>query len=330
VIDGILPVDKPVGWSSHDVVARVRRLAQQRQVGHAGTLDPLASGVLVLVLGRATRLSSYLMDAPKSYCADVVLGVTTATDDGEGPAQEQHDVSHLKLVDAERCLERFMGPIDQVPPRYSAIHHGGERLYRLARRGIDVQPKARLVTVYELEIEEWQLPRVRIRVRCGSGTYLRALARDLGIALGVGGYLHALRRVASGTFTAPACASMDVLSDKQSVRRALVPPDHALLDRPAMVLSAQEAQSVQMGQSIRLSTVEAPSPPAPLPHRGRGESPTAAFSPSPVRERGLGGEGEVRLYGASGTLIALARLSNGLVKSFRVFDGGSELDADGL
>jgi tRNA pseudouridine55 synthase len=322
VIDGILPVDKPVGWSSHDVVARVRRLAQQRQVGHAGTLDPLATGVLVLVLGAATRLSSYLMDAPKSYCADIVFGVTTATDDAEGPAQEQRDISHLKRVDVERCLERFKGPIDQVPPMYAAIRHGGERLYRLARKGVDVQPKARRVTVYELEIEEWLLPRVRLRVRCGSGTYLRALARDLGIALGVGGYLHALRRVASGAFTAPACVAMDALSDKQSVKRAVVPPDHALLDRPAVVLSAHEARAVRMGQSIRLSAMEAPSPPAPFQP---GTPPQARVTHASGWRKG-----EVRLYGASGTLIALARLSNGLVKPFRVFVGGSELDADGL
>src|SRR5947209_9286254 len=138
--NGILPIDKPQGWTSHDVVARVRRLAGQRQVGHAGTLDPLATGLLLVVLGKATRVSSYLMESQKSYRAEVVLGVTTVTDDAEGSIVAQWPVPRLTEIEIERCLGKLTGEIDQVPPAYAAIRQGGQRLYKLARKGIEVTP----------------------------------------------------------------------------------------------------------------------------------------------------------------------------------------------
>lgn len=285
MISGILPVDKPAGWTSHDVVARVRQLAGQRRVGHAGTLDPLATGLLLVLLGTATRLSSYLMTSPKQYCADVVLGATTATDDAEAPLQSQTDVSNITLDQIERCLADFRGTIDQLPPAYAAVRHQGEKLYALARKGVDVERTPRSVTIYMIRVDSWQTPRLRLRVSCGPGTYIRSLARDVGAALGVGGYLHALRRTASGSFRVTDSSSLADLNNADAVRRGLVPLERAVLHLPALILSSQNARAVLNGQAVS-------APPATV--------------------------GDVRLYSASGTLIALAHAMNGLIKPFRV------------
>ena len=297
MISGILAIDKPAGWTSHDVVARVRWLTGQRQVGHAGTLDPLASGVLLLVLGSATRLSSYLMASSKVYCAEVVLGATTATDDAEAPLQTRADASHLPRAEVEHCLAQFIGEISQVPPVYAAVRQSGQKLYILARQGIAVEPEPRQVTIYRIELERWQAPALRIEVRCSPGTYIRSLARDIGATLGVGGYLHALRRVASGSFTLADCSTPAELSGPECVERCLLPLDGAVLHLPALVLSPAERRAIQAGRSIE----------------GRG----------PDRR-------EVRLYDASGTLIALARQVDGVIKPFRVFGGGPAADASRL
>lgn len=289
MIDGILPIDKPLGWTSHDVVARVRRLAEQRAVGHAGTLDPLASGVLLLVLGNATRLSPYLMDAPKAYCAEVILGATTVTDDAEAPVQRLHDVSHLGAERIERCLDRFRGDIDQIPPAYSAVRQGGQKLYTLARKGVEVEAPARRVTISGIRLVSWSAPRLRLHVQCGSGTYIRSLARDIGADLGVGGYLHALRRVRSGTFGLEECRTMDQLAGRADVARAILAPDRAVWHWPAIVLGPPEVRAARTGRALRV-----------------GEAPN----------------GKVRLYDDAGALVALAESVAGLVKPYRVFDGG--------
>lgn len=298
MISGILPIDKPQGWTSHDVVARVRRVTGQRQVGHAGTLDPLATGVLLLVLGTATRLSSYLMHSPKVYCADVVLGVTTATDDAEAPIMEKAERARLTSItheDVERAVAGFVGDIAQIPPAYAAIKQGGKKLYILAREGALPEktgpaPSPRQVAVHGIDIVSWSAPRLRLRVHCGPGTYIRSLARDLGAALGVGGYLHALRRVLSGRVGIDACHSPDRLEDVDAVMRYLLPPDWAVLDCPAVLLSPQEVRAACMGQSLPLE-------------------------PQVV--------GSIRLYDAAGSLVALGLSEAGYVRPFRVFQRGS-------
>lgn len=305
MFSGILPVDKPAGWTSHDVVARVRRLLGQRQIGHAGTLDPLATGVLVLLLGKATRLSSYLTASTKEYCADVVLGATTVTDDAEAPLQAQAESSGVSRSDLERCLSGFVGRIEQRPPAYAAVRQGGEKLYVLARKGVAVDPPARQVSIHAVEIEDWIAPHLHLRVQCEAGTYIRSIARDIGAALGVGGYLHALRRISSGRLTLQDCASLEDLTDASLVRQHLLPLDVAVLDLPALVLARPEAEAVQMGQPVRLGSVS-PHPPTPI------------------------SDTEVRVYGDWGTLIGLARVSGGMIKPFRVFSGGMEADAGRL
>ncbi len=294
MISGILPVDKPAGWTSHDVVARVRRLAEQKQVGHAGTLDPLATGVLLLVLGNATRLSSYLMESAKVYCAEVVLGISTVTDDAEAPLVEQRDASHLRREDVEACLPAFTGELEQIPPAYAAVRHGGEKLYNLARKGLTVQPEPRTVVVHSIELVAWRSPRVRLRIHCGSGTYIRALARDIGVNLGVGGYLHALRRTRSGNFSTAQCSTMESLSRAESLTPCLHSLDRAVLDLPAMILTEDRVERIRTGRPVSL---------------------------------GVPAAGTVRLYGPRGTLIGLGMADGHTVKPFRVFVGSETVDA---
>ena len=200
---GLVVVDKPGGLTSHDVVARVRRLAGTRKVGHAGTLDPMATGVLVLGVNRATRLLGHLALTDKRYDATVRLGTTTTTDDAEGEVVETKPTSGIVDDDVRRVITTFVGEIDQVPSAVSAIKVDGKRAYARVRAGEEVDLPARRVTVHEIEVTSLDLPSVEISVHCSSGTYIRAIARDLGAALGVGGHLTSLRRTAVGSFGLP-------------------------------------------------------------------------------------------------------------------------------
>ncbi|HMU36812.1 MAG TPA: tRNA pseudouridine(55) synthase TruB, partial [Marmoricola sp.] len=193
---GLVIVDKPAGFTSHDVVARVRRLAGTRKVGHAGTLDPMATGVLVLGVNRATRLLGHLMLTEKAYDATIKLGESTSTDDAEGETIATSDTSGLSEDQVRAALAEFVGDIDQVPTAVSAIKVDGKRAYARVRAGEEVELSARRVHIASIEVTRVELPEVDISVRCSSGTYIRAIARDLGAALGVGGHLSALRRTA--------------------------------------------------------------------------------------------------------------------------------------
>ena len=197
---GLVVVDKPAGMTSHDVVARVRRLAGTRKVGHAGTLDPMATGVLVLGLNRATRLLGHLMLTEKAYDATIRLGVATTTDDAEGEVLATAPTDGLDEASIRGVLAGFVGEIDQVPTAVSAIKVDGVRAYQRVRDGEQVELEPRRVTIHELTVHDVSGPDVRITVRCSSGTYIRAIARDAGAALGVGGHLTALRRTAVGEF----------------------------------------------------------------------------------------------------------------------------------
>ncbi len=250
---GLLNLHKPVGPTSHDVVAQVRRLTRIRRIGHAGTLDPLAAGVLVLCLGPATRLSEYAMRSPKRYRATVRLGATTTTYDAEGEIVTQQPLGDLTQAQIEAALEPFMGEIAQVPPMYSAIKQGGRRLYDLAREGQDVSREARQVTIDSIEVVALALPDVVLDVTCSPGTYIRSLAFDLGAALGVGGYLAGLTRMASGGFTledAVPLEAFEAAAQAGDWHNYLLPPERALPDATRLQLDEAQAARVLHGNAI--------------------------------------------------------------------------------
>ena len=257
-MDGILVVNKPQGWTSHDVVARVRRLTHQKRVGHAGTLDPMATGVLLVCLGRATRVAEYLMASDKTYRAVVRLGVETDTYDAEGQvvATRPVDVDESALRGA---LQKFVGEIDQVPPMYSALKRKGKPLYKLARQGVEVERAARRVTIHDITLREFMSPDVTIDVRCSPGTYIRSLAHDVGAALrgACGAHLTALTRLASGSFTIDDAVKLEDLTGLADLSGLLRPMDAALQDLPALTLDAEAARRIVMGQAIPSSGVEA-------------------------------------------------------------------------
>jgi tRNA pseudouridine55 synthase len=259
---GLVVVDKDPGMTSHDVVSRVRRLAGTRKVGHAGTLDPMATGVLVLGVERATRLLGHLMLTEKAYDATIRLGVATTTDDAEGEVVATHDVSGVTEDDVRTGLARFVGDIEQVPTAVSAIKVDGKRAYARVRDGEQVELKARPVTIHELVVHEVALPDVRISVRCSSGTYIRAIARDLGAALGVGGHLTALRRTAVGSFDLAAARTLEQLTSDFAV---LPIADAARASFPAVDLGEEQAAHVRFGRALGLT----------LP----GQGPHAVFAP---------------------------------------------------
>ncbi|MBN1581173.1 MAG: tRNA pseudouridine(55) synthase TruB [Anaerolineae bacterium] len=255
LLHGILNVDKPLGLTSHDIVARLRRITRQRQVGHAGTLDPLATGVLLVCLGQATRVSQYLMDSPKTYQAIIHLGISTKTLDAEGDVTSEKPVS-VTRQQVEAALGQFVGHIEQVPPMYSAIKKNGKKLYELARQGITVERPPREVDIYALRITTWARPLIHVTVECGPGTYIRALAHDIGIVLGCGAHLAALRRTRSGSFFIEQAVTIEQLEAgfaNDSERIWLYPLDAALANLPMIHLDQSTAFRLALGQSIHVS-----------------------------------------------------------------------------
>ena len=258
-VSGILNLNKPAGPTSHDVVARVRRLAQQRQVGHAGTLDPMATGVLVICLGKATRLIEYLADGRKTYLATVRFGLVTDTWDAEGQVIERHECGELPLGAIEPALAAFRGMIEQVPPMYSALKHDGQPLYRLARQGLTVEREPRRVEIYDLRIMAWQYPDLTLQLECSKGTYVRALAYDLGRAVGAGAHLAALVRLAVGRFPLSEAASLETLEAGEvagSWKRYLRPLQAALGDMPCAIVDEETARRISFGQQVALDLPE--------------------------------------------------------------------------
>jgi tRNA pseudouridine55 synthase len=252
---GILLLDKPSGPTSHDMVYAVRRGTGQRRVGHAGTLDPLATGLLVICLGAATRLSEYLAGKDKRYSATVRLGQVTDTYDAQGQIVSESGALPGR-AEVEVALAGFRGPQQQVPPAYSAIKRGGQKAYELARRGQAVALDARPVEIYALSLTAWQPPDCVLDVACSAGTYIRSLAHDLGQRLGCGAHLAALRRTASGRSRV---AEAVTLADLQSAfeagdwQRYLRPADSAVADWPAVLLPAEAAARIQRGLPVPLT-----------------------------------------------------------------------------
>lgn len=252
-IHGLLIVDKEAGWTSHDVVAWVRRLIRQRQVGHAGTLDPLATGVLVLCLGQATRLAEYLQGHPKRYQATIRLGETTDTYDAEGKLVERRPVPLLSREALVSYLRRFQGAIMQRPPAFSAVKVAGIAAHRRARRGEAMALPPREVVISELHLLSWTPPDLSLEIACSAGTYIRSLAHDLGQAIGCGAHLIALRRTASGPFTLADAVPLRELAQwvatGEWVKRVL-PLAEATRGMPRLTLTPKEMQAVRHGRPI--------------------------------------------------------------------------------
>jgi tRNA pseudouridine55 synthase len=219
MLEGVLNLDKPAGLTSARTIDRIKRLLPRKtKIGHAGTLDPFATGVLLVLVGKATRQCEALMDAPKQYEATIKLGATTATDDPESPEQPWPGARPVERASVEAVLPRFVGTILQRPPAYSALKVGGRRAYELARGGETVQLEPRQVNVYDIRLLDYQWPLLRVRIDCGRGTYIRALGRDIGEALGTGGYVLELRRTRVGEFDAQDALSLDDLSPEQIIQ----------------------------------------------------------------------------------------------------------------
>jgi tRNA pseudouridine55 synthase len=280
---GILVLDKPGGITSFDAVRRVRSASGERRVGHAGTLDPMATGVLVVCLGSATRVVEAIQEMPKTYAAEITLGASTSTYDAEGDVVATRDTSALTPPAVAEALRAFQGGLLQVPPMVAAVKHDGERLYDLARRGVEVEREARPVTVYDVTIEDIDLPLVRATFTVSKGTYIRSIAHDLGVALGVGAHLSALRRTAIGRFTEQSSHTLEEVEEAfadgwwPTCLRAL---DEALLDLPALVVADATEAALRNGRQI--------AGPAPKP------APGAPREPS------------VRVYGQHGRFVGLA------------------------
>ncbi|MEH0840823.1 tRNA pseudouridine(55) synthase TruB [Micromonospora sp. CPCC 205711] len=261
--DGLIVVDKPGGMTSHDVVARIRRLAKTRRVGHGGTLDPMATGVLVIGVGRATRLLTYVIGAGKSYTGTVRLGQATVTDDAEGDVIATTPAGTVTDESIHRAFAALTGEIDQVPSAVSAIKVNGERAYKRVREGESVELPARRVTVSRLDVlairrDQPDVVDVDVDVTCSSGTYIRALARDAGLALGVGGHLTALRRTAVGNFTLGEAATLDEL--EQRAPEVVNLPLDAAADRyfPRRDATADEAKVLSHGGPLDPAGIAGP------------------------------------------------------------------------
>jgi tRNA pseudouridine55 synthase len=260
---GVLNFDKAAGETSFSVVNRLRRLTGAHRVGHAGTLDPLATGVLPILFESATRLAEFALRLPKTYLADIHLGFVTATDDAEAAPEPVADPSHLGAGDVEAALGGFTGRFLQQPPAFSAVKLEGKRAYRLARAGEPVRPAAREVEVYSttlLDFRPGSSPVARVEVRCGSGTYMRAIARDLGSRLGVGGYLGRLVRTAYGPLTIDRAVAIDELSTLEAVADRLLPAEVILPEMERVKLNVEQEAQVRQGRSVRVLPEPGPGP----------------------------------------------------------------------
>ena len=269
---GVLNVDKPPNVTSFAVVNQLRRLTGAHKVGHAGTLDPLATGVLPILFESATRLAEFAHQLPKTYVADVHLGYTTATDDAESEPQPVADASGLVHAEVETALSSFVGKIQQEPPAYSAVKVEGTRSYRLARGGETARPPAREVEVYAARLLDFRpgaVPVAAIEVRCSSGTYLRSIARDLGEKLGVGAYLGRLVRTAYGPLALDDASSLESLSSAETVLDRLLSAEVILPVMERVRLNVEQEAMVRQGRAVRVVPEPAPGPVSAHDSQGR-------------------------------------------------------------
>jgi tRNA pseudouridine55 synthase len=284
-MNGILNIDKPRGKTSFGVVAMVRRLSGERKVGHAGTLDPAAGGVLPVCLGRATRVTEYLSNDTKVYLAEIELGVTTDTYDAEGKVTGRCDPSGISLQKLESVLPSFIGNIYQVPPIYSALKYHGKPIYELARAGISVEMKSRPVFVKNIELKVWQPPVATMEITCGKGTYIRSLAHDIGITLGCGARMNSLVRTRCGIFDIRDSVTPDRLREIIEggfLHDYLSPPDSVLRHLKAVTVDAGMEKDIRNGRQVSFDEV---------------------FDP--------GEESLCRAYSPGGDFLAILRLDSG-------------------
>jgi len=255
VVNGILLLDKPLGITSNDALQKVKHLFFAQKAGHTGSLDPLADGMLPICFGIATRLSAFLLDSDKHYWVRVKLGQTTATGDAEGEILERRPTDGIGREQIEAVLPRFTGTISQLPPMYSALKHKGQRLYKLAREGIEVEREPREITIHSLELVEVEGDELELQVHCSKGTYVRTLAEDIGKALGCGAHVIGLRRTGVGPYTGMDMVSMEqveqaALEGNEALDALLLPVDTALSDWPAVQLNADSSYYLKMGQPV--------------------------------------------------------------------------------
>ena len=254
-VQGILLLDKPLGETSNAALQRVKRMYFARKAGHTGSLDPLAGGLLPICFGAATKISAFLLDANKRYWVRVKLGETTTTGDAEGAVIKTLPTVGVSESDISGALKRFVGEIQQVPPMYSALKQNGERLYKLAREGIEVEREPRTVKIYELKLQSCNLPEFELNVHCSKGTYVRTLAEDIGAVLGCGAHVSALRRTGVGPFSAEQMVHTDELNaafekGRQAMLELLLPMESALSNWPAVRLNADSTFYVKQGQPV--------------------------------------------------------------------------------
>ena len=293
-LDGVLLLDKPVGLSSNDALIRAKRLYLAKKAGHTGTLDPLASGLLPLCFGEATKFSQDLLEADKTYEATMRLGIRTTTGDAEGEAIDTRDVTCDERA-VEQALAQFRGDIVQVPPMYSALKRDGKPLYEYARAGQTVEREGRRVTIHVLEMIACALPDVTFRVTCSKGTYVRTLAEDIGEALGCGAHLVMLRRTGVGALTLANSVTLDALSDAQPSERDgwLQPVDALLSTFPSVQLDEDATRRFLHGQRLRLADLS-------------------------VDQDALQAAVRARVYGSEGKLLGVARASEGVLAPERL------------
>lgn len=283
-MNGIVIVDKPSGWTSQDVTARLRRVFGTRRIGHGGTLDPMATGVLPVFVGRATRAVEFFEHAEKTYEAVLRLGMVTNTEDISGTVLEERQVSVSEAAFLE-ILPKFRGEIQQIPPMYSALKVNGQKLCDLARAGREVERKPRTITVFALDCLEFSGSRARLRIRCSKGTYIRTLCKDMGEALGCGGCMESLRRTAAGNYTIEEAVPLETLLEAEDPAGFLRPVDTMFARHPALILTAKQELRCRNGNSF---TVAVP-------------------------------DGTYRAYSQNGEFLMLAQVEDGVMSTIKSF-----------
>lgn len=276
-IEGVLPIWKPVDFTSHDVVAKARRILGLKRIGHTGTLDPMVTGVLPLCIGKATRLVEYIQELPKEYEAKLVIGIATDTEDLTGQVLERADKVYLEQAAVQQAVASFIGVIDQLPPMYSAVKVDGKRLYELARKGETVERKSRQVTIHSIEILHMNLnasqPEIYLRVLCSKGTYIRTLCADIGKSLGYPAVMGELVRTGTGGLTRERCVTLEELAAEkerggvEALMKFIVPADEAISFIPSVRVDQKMAVYALQGKQLRLAEQEALSPAVPALRR---------------------------------------------------------------
>ena len=283
-MNGIVIVDKPQGWTSQDVTARLRRVFNTRRIGHGGTLDPMATGVLPVFVGRGTRAVEFFEHAEKIYETVLRPGITTDTEDITGTVLTRQEVS-LTKEQVEAVLPRFRGEILQIPPMYSALKVNGKKLYDLARKGVEVERQPRPITIHELTLLGMDSEGIRLRVHCSKGTYIRTLCKDIGEALGCGGCMASLRRVQAGEYTAGDAVALETLLETENPEQYLKTVDSMFARHPAITLTAKQEQRVRNGNAFSLNAEP----------------------------------GTYRVYSQSGEFLALSQVDSGVMSAVKSF-----------